>query len=655
MPHVASPSLTRQLGKLFEGGSTAGLTDRQLIEEFATGGDDRAEAAFAALVARHGPMVLGVCRQLLRDRQHAEDAFQAVFLVLARKARSLREPELLGNWLYGVALRTVRKARGRVARLRQTEEAAAVGRPEALSAAQAAQMIDGEQAEALHGEINRLPGNFRLPVVLCYFEGLTLDEAAHRLKWPVGTLRSRLARAREKLRRGLLRRGFVLSSAAVAAALASRSALASVSPLLCDSTTRAATHFAARHAAGGALAGSAAAMAREILQTMILHKLKTAALSLLLLGTLATAVGYFACALATAPDQPGEAPALKPQVVAKSDDSQRPAPGRMFVVGRVLDPQGKPVANATTMVYAALKWAGRGVRLAPMWPAAIGQAQSDGSGRFRVDAPRVSSSRQEVFGLIATAPDYGAGWVKLDPDAAEPAADITLRPEQVIEGRLFDLQGRPVRGVTISVESMGTIASGSSDATLEETDGPYFLPDQPEKLPGWPRPATTDLDGHFTIHGAGRGIGLGVQIDDPRFAKLLVEIHTDSSSEIKNVTMAVEPARVVNGRVTYADTGEPAVHARVEMETQRQGSSGWAGDFETDAMGRFRANPGAADHYRVTVFAPDDAPYLTLTKEIEWPKGALEQTVEHAAGPGRRSPRQGDRGSLWNTDRGPHG
>ena len=123
MANVASTSLVRQLGSLFEGGSAAGLSDRQLLERFAAARD---EAAFAALVARHGPMVLGVCRQLLGDHQHAEDAFQAVFLVLARRARSIREPELLGNWLYGVALRTARTARTRLARRRRNEEEGAL-------------------------------------------------------------------------------------------------------------------------------------------------------------------------------------------------------------------------------------------------------------------------------------------------------------------------------------------------------------------------------------------------------------------------------------------------------------------------------------------------------------------------------------------------
>src|SRR5689334_18927073 len=107
MTHLATMSVARQLGSLFESGSVAGLSDRQLLERYLSAGRDPAgEAAFAALVGRHGPMVLGVCRQLLGDAQHAEDAFQATFLVLAQKAHSIRDPELLGNWLYGVAIRT---------------------------------------------------------------------------------------------------------------------------------------------------------------------------------------------------------------------------------------------------------------------------------------------------------------------------------------------------------------------------------------------------------------------------------------------------------------------------------------------------------------------------------------------------------------------
>ena len=121
MANLASRSVVRQIGSLFEGGSVAGLADRQLLERFVAQQDAAGEAAFAALVSRHGPMVLDVCGQILGDRHHAEDAFQAVFLVLARRARSIRDPDLLGNWLYGVASRTARCAKLQLARRRRKE------------------------------------------------------------------------------------------------------------------------------------------------------------------------------------------------------------------------------------------------------------------------------------------------------------------------------------------------------------------------------------------------------------------------------------------------------------------------------------------------------------------------------------------------------
>ena len=121
MAQMASGSVVSQIASLFEGGSVSGLSDRQLLDRFVERRDAASEAAFAALVARHGPMVLLVCRRLMGDHQHAEDCFQAVFLVLARRARSVRDPDLLSHWLYGVALRTARKARERVARERNRE------------------------------------------------------------------------------------------------------------------------------------------------------------------------------------------------------------------------------------------------------------------------------------------------------------------------------------------------------------------------------------------------------------------------------------------------------------------------------------------------------------------------------------------------------
>src|SRR5262245_35050074 len=337
MARVESGSVIRHIESLFEGASVAGLSDRQLIERFtAAGGEPAGEAAFAALVARHGPMVLGICRQLLADYQHAEDAFQAVFLVLAQKARTIRNPDLLGNWLYGVAIRTAGCARQRVARRRRREEGVAMKGPRSGSSADSCppsgpmgppadrSAIDREQAVAVHEEVAQLPRAFRSPVVLCYFEGLTLEEAARRLRCPVGTLHSRLARARKKLRVGLARRGIVLSTTAMVAALVPRSASASIPPLLGDTTTRAALAFATRRAATGALPASSAALAQEVLRTMLVHELRLGLTTVLALATLAAGAGWLTRSLAMKEQPTRDSAAPVAQAAPRPTEQPRP-------------------------------------------------------------------------------------------------------------------------------------------------------------------------------------------------------------------------------------------------------------------------------------------------------------------------------------------
>ena len=176
----------------------------------------------------------------------------------------------------------------------------------------------------------------------------------------------------------------------------------------------------------------------------------------------------------------------------------------------------------------------------------IGHANADGSGRFRLDAPRTSSSRNDAFVAIALAPGFGVGWVKIDPDADQPAADITLQPEQVIQGRLFDVQGRPAQGVTVSVSSIQREAG----PRLQKSDlcwslrRPVYDWTRVNDVPAWPKPATTDADGRFTIHGVGRRLRAGLSIIDPRFALDNIDVETDDAPGAKIVTAALEPAKI---------------------------------------------------------------------------------------------------------------
>ena len=191
-----------QLLSLLTVGATSGLADGQLVTRFSEGEGEAARLAFEALVGRHGPMVLQVCRGVLRDKHAAEDAFQATFLVLARRAGSIRERDSVASWLHGVALRVARHARADEARRRRLERAAA-GRPAARVEVEPGDDLGARLLE----EIGRLPERDRAAVVLCDLEGQTSEDAARALGWPVGTLKNRLSRARRRLRDRLTRLG----------------------------------------------------------------------------------------------------------------------------------------------------------------------------------------------------------------------------------------------------------------------------------------------------------------------------------------------------------------------------------------------------------------------------------------------------------------
>ena len=216
-------------------------TDRQLLRRFTKARD---ESAFELLIQRHGPMVLGVCRRVLGNADGAEDAFQATFLVLVRRAASIQRPELLGNWLYGVAFRIASRARQNAARRAESERQVAYQpRPEPLP-----ELARRELRSVLDEEMSQLPEKYRAPLVLCYLEGKTNEEAARQLGWPTGSMSWRLARGRELLRKRLELRDVAYSPMLLMPGLAPQG-IAPLSAQLAGSTTKAAVAFAARKAA----------------------------------------------------------------------------------------------------------------------------------------------------------------------------------------------------------------------------------------------------------------------------------------------------------------------------------------------------------------------------------------------------------------------
>ncbi len=397
-----------QVNRLFQAGTVGALTDGQLLERFATRRGEAAEAAFEGLVARHGPMVLRVCRATLRDAHDVEDAFQATFLVLVRKAGSIGERDLLGPWLYGVAHRVALKARGVAARRRGREG-------DRLTEDPPTDVADGPWLDfrpALHEELDRLPEKYRKPVVLCHLQGLTHSEAAQELAWPVGTVSVRLARARKLLRERLARRGLTATATLWAAGLAAEGASAAVPLTLIRSTTRAAIQYAAgRSLAAGIVSAGAALLTRRTLTMLFVSRLKWIAAPLVL-GS--CTVGVAVLAQGT-PGRPRAEVAQAPP---------RPDPGRpAWPARRPGDPQAVPGKEADE------------VEMVP--PVA-----RNASGRFEINPTPAG-----FFDLPADDGNGGTG-----PPAVQPGRTLVI---EVLEA----LPGRPFTGERV-VRPDGTVSLG---------------------------------------------------------------------------------------------------------------------------------------------------------------------------------------------------
>jgi len=304
------------------------LTDGQLLERFC---QDCDEASFAVLVRRHGPLVQRVCRRVLNDSHAAEDAFQATFLVLARKAATIRQRSSIAGWLYEVAYHLSLRARGNAARRKIREKEA--GEMPRVSE-------DNDQSELrelLDAELQQLPEKYRTPLVLCYLEGKTNEEAAQQLGWPAGSMSCRLARARELLRERLTGRGVALTPAGMALLLTGSAATAGVAEALVDTAVKAAVPYAAGSAlAAGAVSAEAIALAEGAFQTMVTTKLKIAA-ALLLAGLVGT--GARVAIQADAAEQPVAAP-------SKAADDK---------AGKT-DTYGDPLPAGAVMRLGTLRW-----------------------------------------------------------------------------------------------------------------------------------------------------------------------------------------------------------------------------------------------------------------------------------------------------------
>ena len=405
----------RRIEALFRTGRTGSWSDGRLLASFADGRGVEREDAFAALVRRHGPMVLATCRRMLGASPDADDAFQAVFLVLARKAGSLRDVDDVGGWLRVVAVRTGREARARAARLRAREGAG-------LGDSHAAAGVDPDLFElrsALDEELERLPGGFREAIRLCELEGLSRREAAERLGLAEGTLSSRLARGRSLLRDRLARRGLAVGLLGAALAPEPRAALADAAASLAVHTTRSG-------AAPGTVSEAVASLAEGAFAMLVASRWKSLVASAGTLGVLALAAGLAWSQAAPAPDEPP--PGALPKVTPAA-----PSPVHVFV----MEADGGLVAGAE-------------VRLNPYtFDERIGTTGRDGRCVFQ-DPPGLPDDRSVLVSVDGGRLVGAWRWRPfMDRGTRSAPVGIEVRPPREVEVRVVDVHGEPVAGAEV--------------------------------------------------------------------------------------------------------------------------------------------------------------------------------------------------------------
>ena len=638
-----------QLGSLYNLGAAGSLTDSQLLERFLTRDDPTAaEAAFAALVDRHGAMVLGVCRRELADPHDAHDAFQATFLVLVSKARTIRNRDSVGGWLFGIARRVSARARVEGARRRRHLERVGIERNVLEDGAVAPSHPEPEvDYGPLIDEVHRLPERFRAPVVLHYFEGLSAEATAQRLGCARGTVLSRLSRARDRLKRGLERRG--------------------ASPALLipagDSLTRwlppeAVPAWLARGTVGAAsslgLAGAAienvvpakvAGLSRRVARALALSRVGAAA-SLILLAVVGVSIGL--AATLGPDDKPRGEPAMEAPRAAgmsrqaiRGDRKQVSQP--VVLKGQVFGPSGMPLAGASILLSVPEPTLKQGIRR-------LGSTGADG--RFEVSVPRgeLEPPGNKPFTgfppavIAAFSPGLGPDWAQVVPEKVGEPITLRLRGDDVpVEGRIISLEGRPLEGLSVRVASIAEFPPGLL-AKLRQNAGkmnPELWAEMHNALiPGEDgpiRPVVTGADGRFRIGGIGRDRvalffinGLAIEQSfamvatsgDRNYRPILLPADGSGERRIEGprFELAVAPGREVEGIVRDRDTGQPVAGAEV--------LSWLDGSIRSDEQGRFRLAGLPRGRASFLVVSVDDRPYLKVVKAVEGPQGLGPVPVE---------------------------
>jgi RNA polymerase sigma factor (sigma-70 family) len=521
----------RQLRRLADEQAGQDLSDAALLQRFRAG---REETAFALLVQRHGPMVLGVCRRVLGDRHEAEDAFQATFLVLLRRAGAIHRREALGGWLHRVAYRVAARARDGLARRRAAAVRAA---PPAAAPDPADLMAWGELRRAVEEELHRLPAKYRVPLVLCCLEGKTHEQAGRELRWPKSSVTARLERARQMLHQRLGRRGFVLPATLLAALLAAEASSAAVPAALVLATVR----LALQVLHGEAAAAPGVALAEGVLRGMARVRLATAALVVLTLGLAAAGAAALAQTRPAGEQAPPSAPAPRTEADKPPREAGPPpadpdqAGQGAIVSGTVADQDGKPVAGARV-------WLREGEQSHTRFRS----ADADAQGRFRfAEVPAGSAA------VVALAPGHSFAGLSREVQAGQVANDLklVLTPPRELRLIVTGQDGKPVEGAVLDSLSWKTPRADW-----------FWLPPEVRQREKLPTP-TSDRDGILVVPDLPRDAVCQGRVRHPDFARCHFE---DAVPGGKPVAVRLEHGRPLTIAVLGPDD-KPATGATVTL------------------------------------------------------------------------------------------
>jgi RNA polymerase sigma factor (sigma-70 family) len=617
-------TLLRQVHRLAAGPGACSQPDQQLLDDFLARHD---QAAFAALVGRHGPMVLRVCHRVLHHEQDAEDAFQATFLVLARSSGMIRRPQALAGWLHAVAYRITMKAKRSAARRRNHEAQLRDRRTDLKSVPPS---WDDVQT-ILDEEIERLPDPYRSAFVLCVLEGKSWREAAAVLGVKGGTILSRVSRARQLLQHCLTRRGIKLATLLAALSLAESSARSALPSALGQTTVQFGLLVAAGESAAGLIPTHIAALAAGVTRAMFLTKAKLAIAALLVTGLISAA-----CRLAWSSTAGEQKPAAANRNVDPSDGNRqaaketgKPKDG-VEISGRVLGPDGKPVVGARLFVYDR---AGKSAAPQPL---------TDGGGRFRfaVAADVAANPRY----LLATAAGLGLDWTDLRLSKAGHELTLHLPADEPIRGRVVDLEGKPIAGAAVRIVELTTSESGSLDEFLKQwaadkeksptgrtfhllTEKSLWLPMALNRLPT----ATTGRDGIFRMSHVGRDRGLMLGVRAPGMADHYVRVVTRADFPAPRTnqgqvalsgpkpTVVLAPGKPIRGTLRDAKTKKPLAGIRVLAYTPDRPIDWWWQRVETvtDAQGHYQLDGLAKSSRHILAFDPGaGAPHMHRFAEV---------------------------------------